>query len=866
MKTNKLYYVLSLLVVFSMALAACAPQQATQAPTEPPAAATNEPAATSAPTEEPPTPAAPATTRHGGWLDEIDVSVVDGASAISQIQAGAIDFFSFNLASNVYPEIQAAGLSSTQSLGGYYGISLNPAVFTDTTKLNPFSNRKIRESLNWLLDRNYLNQEIYAGGSLPRLLPITTELVEYTNLIDTARALESKYAFNAARAKEVIDAEMPAMGATLGSDGKWQFNGAPVVLTFLIRSDGDGTRKPMGDYVANQLESVGFTIDRQYKKSSEAFPIWQGTTAADGQWSLYTAGYGVSGLGSLRDESGNIQQSYLNTSTQASEPFISNVSDPEFQKLGDDLAQGKYDTKEQRDAMMARALELSLQDSLFVWLIDQKTYAPYANNVQVTFDLATGPESTNVGPYNLRFKDQEGGVMKVGTNDLFTQPWNTVGGSNWIWDANVMRATTMGTSNIGGGGGLMADPYTGLAYPQRIASAELTYKEGLPIHKNLDWLTVTAVPQVDVPEDAWVDWDAAQQRFITAGEKFPDGLTANVKSVVVYPDDLFETVKWHDGSPVSVGDFVMNMIEGFDPGKPESAIYDESLALSINAGLEAFKGYRITSTDPLTIEAYSDIYVSDAELNITPLWPQSAFGLSGENSWQILAISNMAEAAGELAYTQTKADDLQVENTSWVGGPSLEILNKYLDQAAGESYIPFAPTLGQYITKEDADLRYANLKKWYEDHGHFWVGTGPYYLDKVFTTEKTAVLKNFADFPDLADRWAQFSEPKRATTLLDGPGQVKVGGEAVFDVTINFKDQPYLLSDISRVKYILYDTTGAVVSVGNATPVADGQYQVTLTAEETAKLPTGSARLEVAVVPIPVAIPSFTSFDFVAVP
>ncbi|RIK31897.1 MAG: hypothetical protein DCC56_06875 [Anaerolineae bacterium] len=863
MKTKSFYHLLSLLIALSVALAACAPQQATQAPTEPPVAATDEPAATAAPTDE---PAAPATTRHGGWLDEIDVSVVTGDSAISQIKAGAIDFFSFNLASDVYPAIKEAGLQTTQSLGGYYGISLNPAVLTDASRLNPFSNRKIRESLNWLLDRNYLNQEIYAGGSLPRLLPITTELVEYTNLIDTARALESKYAFNPERAKAVVDVEMPGMGAELGADGKWQFNGAPVTLIFLIRSDGDGTRQPMGDYVSNQLESLGFTVDRQYKTASEAFPIWQGTTASDGQWHLYTAGYGVSGLGSLRDESGNIQQSYLNTSIQASEPFISNVSDPEFQKLGDDLAQGNYDSKEERDAMMARALELSMEDSLFVWLIDQKTYAPYANNVQVTFDLATGPESTNVGPYNLRFKDQEGGTMRVGTNDLFTEPWNPVAGSNWIWDANVMRATTMGTSNSGGGGGLMADPYTGLAYPQRIASAELVYKEGLPINQNLDWLTVTAVPQVDVPDDAWIDWDATEQRFITVGEKYPDGLTANVKSVVVYPDDLFETVKWHDGSPISVGDFVMNLIQGFDPGKKESPIYDESLALSIDAGLVAFKGYRITSTDPLTIESYTDAYLSDAELNIAPLWPQSAFGLSGENSWQMLAVSNLAEAAGEITYSEDKAALLEVEQMSWVGGPSLEVLAKYLDQAAGESYIPFAPTMSQYVTKEEADLRYANLKQWYEDHGHFWVGTGPYYLDKVFTTEKTAVLKNNADFVDLADRWAQFSEPKRATTLLDGPGQVKVGEEAVFDVTINFKDEPYLLSDIERVKYILYDTTGAVVSVGNATPVADGQYQVTLSSAETAKLVTGSARLEVAVVPIPVAIPSFTSFDFVAVP
>jgi peptide/nickel transport system substrate-binding protein len=315
-----------------------------------------------------------------------------------------------------------------------------------------------------------------------------------------------------------------------------------------------------------------------------------------------------------------------------------------------------------------------------------------------------------------------------------------------------------------------------------------------------------------------------------------------------------------------VADFVMSFIQGIDPAKPESPLYDASLALSIDAGLVSFKGYRITSTDPLTIEYYSDSYNSNAEHNILPQWPDSPYGLSGENSWPVLAISNLAETNGELAYTQTKADDAEIENTSWVGGPSLEILAKYLDQAAAESYIPFEPTLGQYITKEDADLRYANFKKWYEDHGHFWVGTGPYYLDQVFTTEKSAVLKNNTDFVDLADRWSAFSEPRLATTVLDGPGQVKIGDEAVFDASVTFKDEPYPQADIARVKYILYDATGAVVIVGDATAVGDGQYQVTLSSDITSKLTTGSARLEVAVVPIPVAVPSFTSFDFVAVP
>jgi peptide/nickel transport system substrate-binding protein len=174
--------------------------------------------------------------------------------------------------------------------------------------------------------------------------------------------------------------------------------------------------------------------------------------------------------------------------------------------------------------------------------------------------------------------------------------------------------------------------------------------------------------------------------------------------------------------------------------------------------------------------------------------------------------------------------------------------------------------MGQYITKEEADLRYANFKKWYEDHGHFWVGTGPYYLDQVFTTEKSLVLKNNPDFPDLANKWQQFSEPRLAESALDGPAQVKAGEESTFDATITFHDQPYAQSDIQSVKYILYDASGAVADTGEATAVADGQYQVSLPADVTSKLPAGASRLEIAVVPIPVAVPSFTSLDFVVVP
>jgi len=859
MKSKHVYTLLGFLVALSMVLTACQPATAT-ATTQPTEAMMTEApaAATEAPT------AMPKSDRHGGWLDEMDFSVVSSDSAIAQVKAGAIDLYSYQLASSELPAIKDSGLDYTSSYGGSYSILLNPSVFKDTNVLNPFSDRKIREAMNWLIDRNYVNQEIYGGGSLPKFFALTAQLVDYTGVVDTARALEAKYAYNMDKAKQVISDEMTGLGASMGSDGKWQYKGKPVSLAFLIRPDGDGTRKPLGDYVANQLEAIGFTVDRQYKKSSEAAPIWQGTDPADGKWNLYTAGWLPSGL--TRDEKNQFQQMYLPSSIQGIQPFLSNTNDdPEFQKLGDDLASGNFTSLQQRHDMMVKALELSMEDSLQVWVIDQKSYSLYQPNVSVTYDLGAGIESAFMGPYNVRFANKEGGQLKVGTNDLFTQPWNTIAGGNWVWDSFVQKATAQG-NDLSNNGGIMGDPYTGLAWPQRVASASVTVQTGLPVTQTLGWVKLDTADTITVPSDAWVDWDAKAQKFITAGEKFPNGVTAKVKSVVVYPDDLFQTVKWQDGSPLSVGDFVMPLIETFDRANPDSPIYDESSVPSFQSFASYFKGARITSTSPLTIEYYSDLYYSDAELDVISLWPSSPSGLSGENSWDILGISNLAEANGELTYSADKADAKKIEQTNWVGGPSLEILKKYLDQAAGESYIPYAPTMSQFITTDEAKARYENLAKWYSDHGHFWIGTGPYYLDKVFTTEKTLVLKNNPDFVDTADRWASFSQPKLADAQLDGPAQVKIGGGATFDVSVTYNNQPYAQSDIKEVKYLLYDATGALVDSGEASAAGDGHYQVALTADQTSKLTAGATRIEVAVVPIPVAIPAFTSLDFVVVP
>ena len=128
------------------------------------------------------------------------------------------------------------------------------------------------------------------------------------------------------------------------------------------------------------------------------------------------------------------------------------------------------------------------------------------------------------------------------------------------------------------------------------------------------------------------------------------------------------------------------------------------------------------------------------------------------------------------------------------------------------------------------------------------------------------VVTRFEAYPDLADKWGGFGEPKLPDVTVDGPAQVKIGDAATFDVSVAFKGDAYPADEILSANYLLYGADGALVGTGVATLVADGQYQVVLDAATTGALAAGANKVEVVVVSLLVSIPQFTTFEFVTVP
>ncbi|MGJ7456341.1 ABC transporter substrate-binding protein [Halomonas sp. MA07-2] len=802
--------------------------------------------------------------RSGALLDEIVfLRETDLGRVTGLIESGSHQLFSQGISSptvvnrlrdSVWADVDLAYGTASE-------LTLNPAgPELDDGSLNPFALPEIREALNWLIDRRHVAEEFYGGLAVPRVLPLSTAFPDYARLAEVARELELRYAHDPERARVAIDAGMHELGARR-EGGRWTWRGEPVRLRLLIRSEDE--RRRVGDYLANLLQELGFEVERRYRTAEEASRLWIATDPAAGHWHLYTGAW-IS-LAIQRDQADNF--SFYYTPRGRAEPLWQAYRPtPEFDALAERLSRRDYRDWAERQAMMAEALSLAMEDASRVWLVDQLNASARAANVEVAVDLAGGVSGSALWPYTLRYTDRLGGRMVVGLPGLLGEPWNLVAGSNWAFDRMISRATQDPM--------VLPDPYTGLYHPQRIARAEVAVEEGVPVERTLDWLEVTREARIAVPEAAWVDWDPLHGRFITAGEAHPDGLAARTRVRVHYDADLFDR-RWHDNAWLTPADFVLPWILDFERASETSPLFDPAHLATFEAFRRHFRGWRIVSTEPLVIEVYSDQIFPDAESIVAARAPSPL-------PWHVLMLGILGERRGELAFSSNKADRHRVDWLSLVAGPSLPALARLLEQAREAAELPYEVALGEWLAPGERERRFEALTAWHEAFGHFWVGSGPYRLHSVHPVAGSVVLRRFEGYRDPADRWLGLSKAPIPELVLDGPlvvaagdppgsNAVAAGGAegreaAAFRLSVTVEGAPYPEEAIQEVRYLLFDGRGTLAQRGEARSLGDGEWRVLLDAEALASLGSGANSLELAVTSYRVALPAFASHVFATVP
>jgi len=204
----------------------------------------------------------------GPYLDEITfVHYLDEQIAAKEVQAGNLQAYFWRIPLEVADQMkQDPNVVVKESPGGFWALLLNPV---KTEKFNPFSVKEVRYALNFLINRQFLVNEILRGYGASQVGVYGIYDPDYHVIADEIDALGIKY--NPELANQMINDAMTKAGAQKVG-GKWRMNNEPITINFFIRSD-DPRRTALGGAVTSGLENAGFTVEKILGDLNKAFEI-----------------------------------------------------------------------------------------------------------------------------------------------------------------------------------------------------------------------------------------------------------------------------------------------------------------------------------------------------------------------------------------------------------------------------------------------------------------------------------------------------------------------------------------------------------------------------------------------------------------
>ena len=777
---------------------------------------------------------------YGPWVDEIDFfQESDYAKVVDMLLKGKMDAFLFPITDpTLFAKVRSSSnLRYVMAYGYFNDLAFNPAPFKNG-ELNPFVDPKIREAMNYIIDRNYIVNEIYHGLAKPKYVSYISAFPEYGRLIDVIKLMEAKYKYNFQKGKEIVYEEMGKLGATL-VNGKWYYHGKPVVIKIVIRIEDE--RKLIGDYFASQLEKLGFTVDRLYKSRTEAGPIVFASDPTGGKWNVYTGGWVSTAVS--RDDSGDLGFFYTPLGYGAFMKYTK--PDPIEYEVAKKLWDADYKNWTERMGLMKESVYWELKDSLRVWVVDQ--LAPFVSNKNLlgAADLSGG-FTTDLWSRTVRWKGKVGGSIKAGSLGVLVDPWNPVSGTNWLYDAIVQWCVNDYA--------FLTNPYTGLPLPNRVVNYTIIVSKNVKLAYTKPYVKV--VSKIEVPTDAWYGWDVEHQKLVYA----PPGTYAKAEVIVNY-GDVIGHVKYHDGSVMSLADWVALWPLGFERAlDKKSPLYDESAVPGFQSWRKDFRGRKILSVHPLVIAYYTNYTNPEPDFIASHVagWPNVP--------WQVTTLGIIAEEKAQLAFSDYKAGKTKRTWMNYIGGPSLSILAKDLEWAIANKYIPFKSFASKYITPDEAIARYNSLKAFYGKYHHFWVASGPFYLYSADFVAHEAVVKAFREYSFTANKWSMLSTAPKPEVSISVPTSVVPGLAAKFNISVTYSGKPYPSKHITEVKYIVLDSSGNLVTKGLAKFAKEGLYTVEVPGEITGKLSSGTYTIMVVASSDLIATPGLENKPFLVIP
>jgi peptide/nickel transport system substrate-binding protein len=750
----------------------------------------------------------------------------DANLALEEVKSGSLDMYFFPIPHETANDARNdPRLKVYDTTAGSLGFLVNPAPAADLNILNPFQFKEVRYALNYLIDRDFVVNEILKGYGSPLIDPFGIYSPEYLNIIDTVESFGFRY--NPSLASRMISEAMTASGAT-NVGGKWVFNGNPVTIKLFMRQD-DPKKESMGELIASELEKIGFSIQRDYGDLNKANIVVYGSDPKNLQWQIYTEEFAGSRAFVKYNPiiPAQMYAPWLSRMPGSLNPSYWNYQNSTLDEITQEIAFFNFTSEEERNQLVDDAVKMGIQESVRIF-VAQKTdpFVASANVQGLVNDFGAGITSK----YSL-LNAKSGGngnvSLDIGVKQIHQGSWNTITGVQDLYSASVhsMIADTA----------TFRHPYTGEVVSFRSPWTEIT--------------TEGPVGKIDVPSDV-IKWNQTLQQWVQAGE----GSTA-ISKVTFTP--LYSN--WHHSIPMDVSDIMYADYFAYEWGTntgPGDRTVDPEYTPAASEALKLSKGSRYVTLD--RIESYIDIWHYDEK----EIAGSGAFFAT--EPWEILAASERIVMDSRLAYSRSEAQAKGIEWYDPIVREHADMIKAELQTMKNEQFVP--PALRDIITIEDAIKRYDASISWIENHGHAIIRNGAFYLENFNVAGGTITINAFRDFsyPFEVGHWSQYETPRVADiSSVNVPRIVAMGQSTPIRVSVDVGGQP---SSNVTVNYFVSNKDGIVVARGEAQRESPGQFNINLTSDMTAKLSPGPNQIRIFAISNEALRPDISSSTILAAP
>lgn len=701
----------------------------------------------------------------GPVADKIYVNVrMKEEIALKDVAEGLSDVFFFGVEGPVIMGLDQATrdkLDIYSVPSGWWSLLFNPIpneapyiVKADKKEyFNPFAIREVRFAMNFLINRKYIVDEILAGAGGPMFTMATPNqpgTYRYTLVASrmglTAEGDEERAIKDIATALESA-AALPALKGRLKKDAEWwTFDGNPVTIKFLIRVDDPQGRLKEGEYVALQIEKAGIKVDRLLWDRSRCSKAVYGGNPANYEWNIYTEGWGSGATRRFWEHIvAQMYAPWYGYMPGGQDPNNWNYKHEEIDDLTEKAYSGNFLTEEEYWDLALKGLELGTQEAVRLPVAYQNNYFA-ANKERFNRRMAYGM-GDGLNKWSLITADTKDGVLKItgfsAKGALFMNAWDPIGTDGFADIYSMMCAEPACDVDM------FESPATAVHIPLRAVPKEVETK----VKRDENGEVVGEIP---VAEDA-IAYDSKKDEWVKMGP----GKTAMTKATYT-----LRLGNYHHGQPMRVADMLYREAlreEWANKDGEDDRYHDAAFESSIKPIQKTRKGY--VFNDDGTVTTYFDYNFPPSEERVAN-WGAPDITIFGNReinvSWDILEACALLVAEGSASgtaysFTYGEATEIDLLRPSCV-----EDLKAKLTEMKEKKHLP--KSVKDFMTVEDAVASYEAAIKWIDEHGHAYIGNGPFFIDKYDPSANYMELTAFRDpsYPFKSDYWPEYFE----TTLV----------------------------------------------------------------------------------------------------